>query len=195
MATGRSPAERTLNTELFGQPVTFEYSETWVGYSVLALRLVMAYVILSAGLEKLAEDGWTNTGAWTAETFLVNAVADENPLRGLFEWFAEYTVIIDPLVMWTQILIGLALLFGVFVRLACLGGALQMLLFWMAAWTGGLAAGLPVAHGYVIDSSFVYAVILFGLGAVGAGRILGLDARLEETDIVKNNPWLRYLLG
>lgn len=195
VATQRKPAERTLETELFGQQVNFEYSETWVGYSVLALRLVMAYVLLSAGLEKLAEGGWTNPGEWTAEGFLVHAVAEDNPMGGLFEWFAEYTAVIDPLVMWTQILIGLALLLGLFVRLACLGGAMQMLLFWMAAWTGGLAAGLPVENGYVIDSSFVYALLLFGLGAVGAGRILGLDAKLEQTSIVQNNPWLRYLLG
>jgi thiosulfate dehydrogenase [quinone] large subunit len=37
--------------------------------------------------------------------------------------------------------------------------------------------------------------LLFGLGALGAGRILGLDARLERTSLVQNNRWLRYLLG
>lgn len=195
MATGRSPSERTLETELFGQSVHFEYSETWVGYAVVALRLVMGYVILSAGLGKLAEDGWTNPGGWTAEGYLVHGVADANPLKDMYLWFADHLWLIDPLVMWTQILIGLALVLGVFVRLACLGGAMQMLLFWMGAWTAGLVAGLPVENGYVIDSSFVYALLLFGLGAVGAGRILGLDATLEETSIVQNNPWLRYFLG
>lgn len=172
MATGRSPAERMLKTELFGQQVHFEYSETWIGYSVVALRLVMAYVILSAGLEKLAEGGWTSSGAWTAEGFLVHAVTEDNPVAGLFEWFGEYTMSIDPLVMWTQILIGLALLVGVFVRLACLAGAVHMVLFWMAAWTGGLAADLPVEHGFVIDSSFVYALHLFGLGAASSRSVV-----------------------
>ena len=28
-----------------------------------------------------------------------------------------------------------------------------------------------------------------------AGRVLGLDARLERSRFVENNPWLRYLLG
>jgi thiosulfate dehydrogenase [quinone] large subunit len=41
----------------------------------------------------------------------------------------------------------------------------------------------------------VYAILLFGLGAFGAGRILGLDAYLEDLEIVQSNPWLRYLLG
>lgn len=195
MATKRKPAEQTLETELFGQSISFRYSETWVGHAVLSLRLVMGYILLSAGLGKLAEGGWTNPGGFSAEGYLVHGVADANPLKDMYMFFADHLWLIDPLVMWTQILIGLALVLGLFVRFAALGGAMQMILFWMGAWTAGLAAGLPVENGYLIDSSFVYALILFGLGAVGAGRILGLDARLERTSIVENNPWLRYLLG
>jgi thiosulfate dehydrogenase [quinone] large subunit len=71
----------------------------------------------------------------------------------------------------------------------------MMLFYWLAALSGGLAQGLPVAHGWVVDDHLIYAAILFGLGAFGAGRILGLDARLEETSVVRNNPWLRLLLG
>lgn len=190
-----SPAERTLETELLGRSVSFNYSETWVGWSILGLRLVMGYVVISAGLEKLAEDGWTNIGAWSADFYLRNVVPEGNPLRDMFLFFADHTWLVDPLVMWGQIFVGLGLIFGVFLRLAALGGALQMLMFWSAAWEDGLLAGLPVAHGYLIDSSFVYALVLFGLGAWGAGRILGLDAQIEQTEIVEENPWLRYLLG
>jgi thiosulfate dehydrogenase [quinone] large subunit len=71
----------------------------------------------------------------------------------------------------------------------------MMLFYWAAALEGGLLAGLPLAHGWVIDDHMVYAVLLFGLGAFGAGRILGLDGVLEETSIVQSNPWLKYLLG
>jgi thiosulfate dehydrogenase [quinone] large subunit len=70
-----------------------------------------------------------------------------------------------------------------------------MVLYWLAALRGGLLAGLPVAHGWVIDDHLVYAVLLFGLGAFGAGRILGVDAYVEDTGVVQSNPWLRYLLG
>jgi thiosulfate dehydrogenase [quinone] large subunit len=55
--------------------------------------------------------------------------------------------------------------------------------------------GFPVAHGYFVDSSLVYMLILFGLGAWGAGRIVGIDRALEETELVRNAPALRYLLG
>lgn len=191
----RSPQERTLDAELFGRDVSFGYSETWVAYSLLSLRIVMAWVFLQAGLEKLAEDGWGDPLAWSSEFFLTQVIEPENPLFGLFQTFAEYSTIMDPLVMFGQILIGLALLFGVLVRFAALMGGLQMLFFWTAAWQGGVAAGLPVAHGYVVDSSFVYLLLLFGLGAWGAGRIMGIDAKLEQTDVVRANPWLRYFLG
>lgn len=193
MAT--SPAERKLETVMAGKDISFNYSETWVGYSILGLRLVMGYILLSSGLEKLADGGWTNPGGFTAEPYLVHGVDEANPLKGMYLFFADHLWLVDPLVMWTQILIGLALIFGIFLRLAALGGALQMIFFWMGAWEGGLLAGLPVAHGYVIDSSFVYALVLFGLGAWGAGRILGVDAWLEETDFVRANQWAKYLLG
>jgi len=175
--------------------VTFNYSETWFAYSMLGLRLVMAWVFLQAGLEKLLEGGIADPLAWSSAGFLQNAVAEANPLHGVFLVFADFAVILDPMVIFGQTLIGLALLFGVFFRFAAAMGAIQMFFFWTAAWQGGLMAGFPVENGYFIDSSFVYMLLLFGLGAWGAGRLLGIDRALEETAVVKNNPWLRYLLG
>lgn len=189
------PAERTLQSELLGREIRFNYSETWLGYSMLGLRVVMAWVFLQAGLEKLLEGGIGEPLAWSSVGFLQNAIADANPLQGVFLFFAEYGAIIDPLVVFGQILIGLALLFGAAFRFAAMMGAFQMFFFWTAAWQGGLAAGFPVDHGYFVDSSLVYLLLLFGLGAWGAGRILGVDGVVEETAIVKQNPWLRFFLG
>ncbi|MCU4926112.1 DoxX family protein [Halobacteria archaeon AArc-dxtr1] len=189
------PSERTLRSDLLGRNVEFDYSETWLAYSMLGLRLVIAWVFLQAGLEKLLDGGLSDPLSWSSAGFLENAVADANPLQGLFLFFADYAAIVDPMVIFGQILIGLALLFGVFFRFAALMGAIQMLFFWTAAWQGGLAAGLPVQNGYVIDSSFVYMLLLFGLGAWGAGRLLGIDSYLEQTEFVQRRPWLRYLLG
>ena len=189
----RRPAERTLETELFGQDVSFDYSETWIGYSMLGLRLVMAWVFLQAGLDKLFDPEWSAAGYLDPATEF--GVREVNPLSGLFAEMAANAGMIDPLVVWGQVLIGLALLFGVLVRFAVFWGAVQMFMFWLASLEGGLLAGLPVEHGWVVSSDIVYILLLFGLGAWGAGRILGVDAQLEETDIVKQNPWLRYLLG
>ena len=200
MATERSPAERTLNAELFGREVTFDYSETWVAYSIVLLRVAMGWIFLQAGLEKYTSGGLDTvaddplTGGWTASGYLEFALHPDNPLKDLFADMAGYSFI-DPLVVWGQILIGLALILGVVVRWSAFWGAVMMLFFWLSHLQGGLLAGLPLEHGWVVDETIVYAVLLFGLGAIGAGRILGLDARLEESEFAKNNSWVRYLTG
>lgn len=179
---------RKLEADLLGREVTFDYSETWIGYSILGLRLVMAWVFVQAGIEKLLDPDWTAAG------YLENAVAPGNPLQGAFASLAGVGWV-DPLVVYGQLLVGAALLLGLLVRWAAFWGFVMMVLFWLSSLQGGLAAGLPVEHGFVVNSDVVYMLLLFGLGAFGAGRILGLDARIEETDLVRSNPWLTNLLG
>jgi thiosulfate dehydrogenase [quinone] large subunit len=185
----------TLDTELFGRSVTFEYSEHWVGYSLFLLRIVMGWTLFQGGVAKLVTyldaDPSNN---WTAAGFLMNAVPQGNPLMGLWGNMAG-NPLIDQLNMWGLTLTGLALILGAFVRWSAFWGAVMMLFYWLASLTDGLSAGLPLANGWVIDDHIVYVVLLFGLGAFGAGRILGVDAYLERLDVVQSNPWLRYLLG
>ena len=186
------PKSETLETELLGQQVKFNYSETWLGYSILALRFFIAWIFLQAGIEKIADhhlgDGWTSV-------HFLEGVEAANPFSELFYWFAQHPELIDPMVMYGQVIIGLALLTGFFFRGFALAGGLQMMMFWLASFEAGFMAGLPVEHGFVVNDTLIYMVLLFGLGAWGAGRLLGLDRRIEETDIVQENEWLRYLLG
>jgi len=182
-----STKRRTLDAELFGRETHFEYSEDWIGYALLGLRVVIAWIFLQAGLDKLL------AGDWTAAGYLANAIPAGNPF-GFWDAMAS-APLVDPLVIWGQILIGLALLTGTAVRFAAFCGALQMFLFWMSHLSGGVMAGFPIEHGWVVSSHIVYALLLFGLGAIGAGRILGVDSYLEELGFVQSNPWLRYVLG
>lgn len=180
---------RTMETQMLGRDVRFDYSEHWVGWSILALRLVMGWTLFWGGFDKLREglDGVQPT--WSARGFLLNAVDAKNPFADSFGSMAGPTT--DFLVVWGLTLTGLCLLLGVLVRFAALWGAVMMFLFYLAAWEGWF----KLAHGWVIDDHIVYMVLLFGLGAFGAGRILGLDARLEKTEFVQKNPWLRWILG
>jgi len=182
-----STQRRMLEADLLGRETDFEYSETWIGYALLGLRVVIAWVFLQAGLDKLLQ------GDWTAAGYLENAIPAGNPF-GFWDALASMPLV-DPLVMWGQVLIGIALLFGVAVRFAALMGALQMILFWMSHLSGGLMAGFPIEHGWVVSSHIVYALLLFGLGAIGVGRILGVDSYIEKLEFVQNNGWLRLFLG
>jgi len=190
-----STRTRKLETELFGRETDFEYSEHWVGYALVGLRVVMGWVLLQGGLTKLVTylDGNPETN-WTAAGYLANAIPDGNPFASVFANMAG-SPLVDMLVMWGLTLTGLALVVGAFVRWSAFWGAVMMLMFWAAALEGGLMQGLPLANGWVIDDHVVYAMLLFGLGAVGAGRILGVDGFLEELDLVEENRWLRLLMG
>ena len=190
-----STKTRTLNAELFGRETNFEYSELWIGYAVVALRVTMGWVLFQGGITKLVTYLDANpANDWTAAGFLANAIPAGNPLTGFFASMAG-NPLIDVLNMWGLTLTGLALILGAFVRWSAFWGAVMMLFYWLAALQGGLLAGLPLAHGWVVDDHLVYAFLLFGLGAFGAGRILGLDARIEKLSIVENNRWLRWFLG
>ena len=184
-----------LQTEMLGREVSFEYSEHWVGYAMVFMRVTMGWVLLQGGLTKVVTYLNSNPADnWTAAGYLANAIPEGNPFMGMFTSMAG-SPIIDILVMWGLTLTGFGLIIGAAVRWNAFWGAIMMLFFWLASLTGGLLQGLPVAHGWVVDDHLVYAFLLFGLGAMGSGRILGLDARIEQLDFVQNNRWLKLLLG
>ncbi|WP_410766247.1 DoxX family protein [Haloferax sp. DFSO60] len=173
----------------------FEYSERWVGYSLFLLRIVMGWTLFQGGVTKLVTyldaDPSNN---WTAAGYLANAIPPGNPFGGLFAAMAG-SPLIDILNMWGLTLVGLGLIVGAFVRWNAFWGAVMMLFYWAAALQGGILAGFPLEHGWLVDDHIVYAVLLFGLGAFGAGRILGVDAYLENMEFVRNNRWMSYVMG
>jgi len=184
-----------LQTEMLGREVSFEYSEHWVGYAMVFMRVTMGWVLLQGGLTKLVTYLNSNPADnWTAAGYLANAIPQSNPFMGMFTSMAG-SPLVDILVMWGLTLTGFGLIIGAAVRWNAFWGAVMMMFFWAAALTGGIMQGLPVAHGWVVDDHMVYAFLLFGLGAMGAGRILGVDARIEQLEFVENNRWLKFLLG
>ncbi|NGM68801.1 DoxX family protein [Natronolimnobius sp. AArcel1] len=150
-------------------------------WAIVGLRLIMGWVMLTAGWGKIV-------GEFSAYGYLAN-VDPASPASGLFAVMAESGAMmaaVDVIVPVTQLLIGLALIAGVFVRLAALGAATQMVMFYFGSW--------DVAGGLVNDQ-LVYAAVFLALGAFAAGRILGLDRYIEQHPIVERYPALRYLLG
>ncbi len=166
-------------TSLFSHTTSVEYPAA-AGYAVVALRVVLGWVFFYSGITKVLDPSWTAAG------YLKNAVAPSNPFFGLWPMMAGIPFI-DLLVQWGLTLTGLGLILGALVRFNAFWAAFMMVMFW--------ASSLPLEHGLVVDQHIVYILLLFGLSTAGAGRIIGLDASIETTDRVRNNPWLRYLLG
>lgn len=173
---------RELESELFGRQVSFEYSEHWVGYALLGLRLMMGWTFFLPGIEHAWDPSWSVRG------LLLYGIPDGNPFVEVWTTMGtEWAWLLTPLNSIGLTLVGLALLTGAFVRLSAVAGATMMAFYW--------AAALPLENGFLVNYHTVYGLLLFGLGAFGAGRILGLDAKIEQTDIVKKYPRLKLLLG
>jgi thiosulfate dehydrogenase [quinone] large subunit len=186
---------REMEAELFGRETNFEYSENAIGYALVAMRLTMGWILLQGGLTKVVTYLDADpSNDWTAAGFLANAIPAGNPFEGAFAAMAG-NPLVDALVMAGLTLTGIGVVLGAALRWNAFWGAVMMLLFWAASLQGGLAAGLPVAHGFVVDSHLVYAALLFGLGAAGAGRVFGVDAVVERLRVVREHAALRYLLG
>ena len=156
---------------------------------VLALRLTMGYAFLHAGYVKVIETGWDASG------YLANVAATNgNPLAGMFAWMAAtpwFVEFVNVAVPWGELLIGLGILVGALARPAAFFGVFVMALFYFGNW--------EIAHGYV-NGDLTYMVVFLAVAALGAGRIVGLDAYIERLEIggkalVERYPILGYVLG
>jgi len=149
--------------------------------ATLLLRLVMGWIFVWSGFDKLL-------GEFSSAGFLAGAA--KGPLTGWFHSLAQNQAavdVIDPLVVWGQILIGLALIFGVGTRFALFWASAMMFMFYIAQF--------PPANNPFMDEHLVYILLFVLLGALGAGRILGLDAIVERLPWVRRLPLLNLLLG
>lgn len=159
------------------------------GLFVVALRLVIGGMMLFAGIGKVTGERFEASG------YLVHGVDAASPVSGLYAAMASSAMlleIINVVIPVTQVLIGAALIAGAFVRLAALGGAIQMLAFYLGGWEGEILA--------LFDSTLVYAVVFLAVAALGAGRVFGVDAFLERIQVggralIERFPTLRYVLG
>src|SRR6056297_201019 len=185
--TNIEPGTNTFESELGGLQVRGR-AHSLSAWFVLALRLMMGYAFLHSGWTKI-----TAAEPFSAAGYLTNVTA-ASPLSGLFHWMGQtpwFVEFVNLAVPYGELLIGLGLLVGALTRLAAFFGAFMMLMFYFSNW--------DVAHG-LINGDFAYMLVFLAVAAFGAGRILGLDAIIEQYELdgealVEKYPKLGYLLG
>ncbi|MFB6124696.1 MAG: DoxX family protein [Halanaeroarchaeum sp.] len=171
----------TVRTDVLGHESSVQYSTTWAGYALVGMRVAIGWVFFDAGVNRLTDP------TWSAGDVLL-ATRPENPLSGLWLGLGHAAPgLVGAILAWGLALVGIALLFGAAVRLSALLGGGLMVLLW--------AVSLPIDNALFVDEHVVYLLVLFALGAFGAGRIAGLDAYFEGSEWVRERPWLRSLLG
>lgn len=149
---------------------------------VFLLRLGLGWVFFYAGWSKIITY-FTGTQDWTAANFLAGL---KGPFAFLFTPLAN-NAFIDYLNAYGLLLVGIALLLGIFLRWSCFWGIVLMVLYYFA--------GYPPKSAFIVDQHIIYSIALVLLAGVGAGRVWGLDKIIEETGFVKSNRWLLKILG
>lgn len=154
--------------------------------AVAVARVVIGVIFLWAGLAKFlgaGDEGFSaagflqfGTGGTLGWPFVgEGAEGPFNPTADLWMGLAgneALMTVINFLVVFGQIAIGIALILGIFTRFAAAMGALMMLFFFLAAW--------EFEHG-IVNQHLTYTVVTFGLAIVGAGNYYGLDAALGDS--------------
>jgi thiosulfate dehydrogenase [quinone] large subunit len=172
--------ENVSTARLGGWNLTFRYVDVILPFTFL-LRVAMGWIFVWSGFDKLLGD-------WTSAGFLVNGT--QGPLEG---WFTDLGTnsaavdVIDGLVVWGQILIGITLILGVGTRFSLFWAGAMMFMFYIAQF--------PPANNPFLDEHIVYIGLFLLLGALGAGRILGLDALIEKLPLVRRIRGAEYVLG
>lgn len=150
------------------------------------IRIALGWIFLWAFLDKLF--GWgpatspaksVLNGGSPTQGFLSSA---KGPFSGLFQSIAG-GYLSDLLFMAALLAIGGALILGIAMRPAALGGAVLTVLMW--------AAVLPPAGNPFLDEHLVYAAILVVLALLNAGDTLGLGKAWSATPLVRRAAWLR----
>ncbi|MFB6154364.1 MAG: DoxX family protein [Haloferacaceae archaeon] len=167
----------------FGNSVEFDYADTVAGYAIVAVRLITGYWMLHAGIGKLTGPEAFSAAGWLTGATQGTLVAPITVWAGQTPWMLAFTNFMIPV---GETLIGLGILLGAMTRLAAFFGGFLMVFFYLG--------NADFAHGYVNGDLFSLLMFVI-IGTFAAGRIFGVDTYLEKTEFVKNNRWLKYLLG
>jgi thiosulfate dehydrogenase [quinone] large subunit len=189
----RSTTQPAVSTQSH-QPVPTQAA----GYALGALRLIVGLTFLWAFFDKLLALGF-GTGR-DAETGVVDRFGDAawinggSPTEGFLAFGAAgpfqgfYNSIAGDLVtnwgfMFGLLAIGVAFTFGIFTRLATIGGVIMYVMMWTVV--------LPPENNPVLDDHLLGAAAVLVLGLFGAGRYLGLGSWWERQSIVQRVPLLK----
>lgn len=155
-------------------------------YAFAILRISLGLTFLWAFLDKTFGLGFATTPerAWIAggsptSGFLLNAT--KGPLAAFYKSIAGIPAV-DWLFMIGLLLIGLALIFGVLVKLAGYSGSLLMFLMWSAA--------LLPENNPILDDHIIYIIALIGIILVNKTQVLGFGQKWQNCKLVKKNKWL-----
>ena len=151
--------------------------------SLFLLRVLLGWMFLYSGITKVLNPEWSAAGYIKgAKTF-----PEFYQLLGS----SEMLTMVNFLNEWGQLLLGISLILGIFVRLSSILGVVLMILYYLPI----LDFPYPNAHSFLVDEHIIYSSALLILANFRAGRVFGLDNWCLNLPICSKFPRLRNLLG
>jgi thiosulfate dehydrogenase [quinone] large subunit len=150
------------------------------------LRFTIALIMLWAFFDKVFGLGFATPMAksWldgVSPTTGFLAFAPVGPLATLFKSLAN-NLIVDILFMGGLLGVGLSLLLGIGVKLACWVGAIMMFLIYLSLF--------PPANNPLLDEHLIYVLVFIGL-AIRSQACFSLNKWWANTELVRRWSWLR----
>ena len=132
-------------------------------FSLFFLRVSLGVLMLYAGITKVVNP------AWSAEGYIKGA----KTFAWFYQWLFNLNIlpVINFLNEWGLMLLGISLIFGIFVRLSSSLGIVLMLLYYCAA----LDFPYPDTYSFIVDQHVIYIGVLGLFIFFRAGRVWGLD--------------------
>lgn len=147
-----------------------KYTRIQLVFLVL-LRVAIGWHFLYEGIVKLFIPNWTSGGYLENSRWIFSDI---------FQWIASAPGVlnlVDSLMVWGLILIGLGLMLGAFTRIATWAGIFILTLFYVAYPPFiGLDYGVPAEGMYlIVNKNLIELLALLLLAKFSTGHILGLD--------------------
>ena len=139
-------------------------------FFLTSLRVIVGWHFLYEGYVKIVSEGWSSSG-------YLNAAP--GPFGGMFHAMANSSwmvSIIDIIMAWGLTLIGIALILGLFTRLASVAAALFLVLFYLSnpPWIGVQFMAGEGSY-MIVNKNLVELAAVMVLLAFPTGVIWGLD--------------------
>lgn len=135
--------------------------------SMFFLRVSIGWLFFYAGITKVLDPKWSAAG------YLKGAKIFTGFYNSLLA--PSTLTIVNFLNEWGLTVLGLSLIFGIFVKRSAILGVVLMLLYYLP-----LGIWHPNAHSLVVDEHIIYIFSLLLLASLDAGRTWGLDNRLRK---------------
>jgi uncharacterized membrane protein YphA (DoxX/SURF4 family) len=139
---------------------------TWL---LTILRIAIGWHFLYEGIAKLFNPNWSSSLYLMESKWLFS---------GFFHWLIGNNTtlqIVDFLNIWGLILIGICLFLGLFTRLSAIGGALLLLLYYVANPPFVLSSIPPQSHFYILNYNLIEAFVLIVFASLRQDYLWGLQ--------------------